>query len=926
MAKVICPQCGRDMRLIGGEFWGCTGYPKDCKKTLSKAAARQYTIAEPGDESKAKKSFVPSKYQQAVFDTIINIDSQPSPHTVIEACAGSGKTTTQVQAIYYIPNRTNQRVISVAFARNIAETLAERLPPDAESSTTHSAAFKDVRAHLGYTPKIDEYKVRNIAACLLPDYLTGPAAQLIDKIKNTLASTDAPTLDQLCDRYDIDIAAELREDASDDEIEEARYKIYSVVPTILERDLAETTTIDFTDMLWLPVYGNWPIRQFDWLMGDEVQDWNAGQIEWAMRAAGHSHIVAVGDARQCVIDGTMISVYNSIPKDYDFRGENMLVEDITQNDSLVTAIGNGRFWATKPSNSYSHHVVDADVVTITTKSGKSLTTTPEHVYFADFINGQSKNKYYTYLMLKDGNFRIGMASWYHYTKNKDKSNEVTLIPGFKGRGSSESADAMWILEICDSSAEARYYEEYYSIVYGIPTWLYRIGNRRIGYTDELITRLFSEVDTYNNGLRLLAEKKYDFNRPHYSPKCMVQKRRRNFGISLCGDARAGGTGLSRFAISGSDDNDKQKLIDVGLKPRPSKGKKGWRIESVYRDVGEIYRIFNLVHTAFEGEVNLVERAAFAKIGQSTLRFMPASQVLPGMFVFTEQNGEIVLDEVVSRVYGKYTGMVHDFDVDRSHNYIANGIVVHNSIFGFRGADSNAMTNVTTRLNAQVLPLSICYRCPKSHIELAQQIVPEIEPAPNAIEGTIGWLKQYELAYHEQKPRGGDLVLCRVNAPLVSYAYAFMRQGIKVTMRGRKLGEGIVALIRKLKPNSLEELAFKARDYYDKEHAKLMKKGLDGRASALTERIETLLALMEGVDNLAQLLRLTESMFNDNSRDGIVFSTVHRAKGDEADRVFILRPDLMPHPKAKGEEQLLAEQNIKYVATTRSKNELWFVEK
>lgn len=547
MAKVICPQCGRDMRLIGGEFYGCSGYPKDCKKTLSKAAARQYTVVEIGDEEKVKAKFTPSRYQQAVFDVIEQIDLQPSPHLVIEAVAGSGKTTTQVQSIYHIPNRSSKRVISVAFARNIAETLAERLPPDAESSTTHSAAFKDVRAYLGFTPKIDEYKVSRIAETILMPQLAHVTAQLVSKVKNTLAPVDFGSLDMLCDKYDIDIAAELPETASDEQVEEARYQVYNAIPTILERDLTETTTIDFDDMLWLPVYGNWPIRKFDWLMGDEVQDWNAGQIEWAMRAAGDGHVIAVGDSRQ-------------------------------------------------------------------------------------------------------------------------------------------------------------------------------------------------------------------------------------------------------------------------------------------------------------------------------------------------------------------------------------------SIFGFRGADSAAMNNVTTRLQAQTLPLSICYRCPRTHIELAQQIVPTIEAAPNAVEGVIGWLKQYELTYHDNRPRGGDLVLCRVNAPLISYAYAFMRQGIKVTVRGRKLGEGIVALIRKLKPNSLDELAFKVRDYYDREYAKLIKKGLEGRAGALTERIETLLALIEGVNNLNELLRLAESMFNDNTKDGIVFSTVHRAKGDEADRVFILRPDLIPHPKAKREDQLEQEYNLKYVSLTRAKQELWFVEK
>ena len=31
-------------------------------------------------------------------------------------------------------------------------------------------------------------------------------------------------------------------------------------------------------------------------------------------------------------------------------------------------------------------------------------------------------------------------------------------------------------------------------------------------------------------------------------------------------------------------------------------------------------------------------------------------------------------------------MVYDIDVDRTHNFVANGIVTHNSIYKFRGVD------------------------------------------------------------------------------------------------------------------------------------------------------------------------------------------------------------------------------------------------
>jgi DNA helicase-2/ATP-dependent DNA helicase PcrA len=57
---------------------------------------------------------------------------------------------------------------------------------------------------------------------------------------------------------------------------------------------------------------------------------------------------------------------------------------------------------------------------------------------------------------------------------------------------------------------------------------------------------------------------------------------------------------------------------------------------------------------------------------------------------------------------------------------------------------------------------------------------------------------------------------------------------------------------------------------------------------------------------------------------IVMSTVHKAKGLEADRVFILRPDLMPHPLAKGHDELIQEDNLHYVAITRAQKRLVYV--
>src|SRR5690606_35186416 len=47
-----------------------------------------------------------------------------------------------------------------------------------------------------------------------------------------------------------------------------------------------------------------------------------------------------------------------------------------------------------------------------------------------------------------------------------------------------------------------------------------------------------------------------------------------------------------------------------------------------------------------------------------------------------------------------------------------------SIYQFRGADSEAIPNIIKKLSAKTLPLSITYRCPKKVVALAKEIVPD----------------------------------------------------------------------------------------------------------------------------------------------------------------------------------------------------------
>jgi superfamily I DNA/RNA helicase len=86
---------------------------------------------------------------------------------------------------------------------------------------------------------------------------------------------------------------------------------------------------------------------------------------------------------------------------------------------------------------------------------------------------------------------------------------------------------------------------------------------------------------------------------------------------------------------------------------------------------------------------------------------------------------------------------------------------------------------------------------------------------------------------------------------------------------------------------------------------------------VTDKAEALLALCEGATGVPEVQARIETIFSDvQAGKCVVLSSVHRAKGLEWDRVFLLADTFT----RKGDE----EDNVRYVAITRAKSELVWV--
>lgn len=240
-----------------------------------------------------------------------------------------------------------------------------------------------------------------------------------------------------------------------------------------------------------------------------------------------------------------------------------------------------------------------------------------------------------------------------------------------------------------------------------------------------------------------------------------------------------------------------------------------------------------------------------------------------------------------------------------------------SIYQFRGADSAAIPNFIKKLNAKTLPLSVTYRCPKKVVKLAKEIVPDIEAPESASEGIIEELPIEKLLGTIHK---GDFVLSRTNAPLIKYCLAALRAGIPANIQGRDIGSNLLYFIKKSKAKTIDSFVKYVNDWRESEIKRLLveKKNTD----VAIDKAECLLNLCEGTLTLKDLKENIEKLFSDvDDSAKVVFSTVHKAKGLERDRVFVFTNTFRYGPGVEGEEA-----NLWYVAITRSKSHLYLVRK
>lgn len=801
------------------------------------------------------RKFAPSEYQSAIFRWI----KEGTGDAIVNAVAGSGKTTTLVEASRLLP--PNASSLFCAFNAHIVKELTRRLD-GMECKTIHSVGLATLARHWDKQPTVDSNKYSKLVrreawklADRLPTVsrsdLVSVLSDLVDYCQATLTfSNEHGGLAALVSHFGLVLPCAL-----DDLTVSVSYVLREGITLASEEQV-----ISFSDMLWLPWVWELRPRRYDWVFVDECQDLNAAQLDLVLKLRGGEYrrgrmphekgrMIFVGDPRQCQPAGTMIlrpggHGYNPI--------EHLKVGDKVASYDRRSAAFIGLERQGQKVLAISSRDYKGDMLTIEAGTKKTQCT-PNHKWIARFSN-RAPNTTVTYLMRRGGWYRVGWCQLFTAKGDLHLAQRARI----------EKADAAWILGVHKNRTDASIEESFIAAKFGLPTFPFQPVNGAQHITAKTIETLFNSLEIFL---------------PTRVERCLTA-----FGRMI--------------------------------------------------------------------EHPFYVKSKQQRQGRTTIFETQACNLIPGLMSLPYYtNSKAVNWGVLEVQRAPFSGKVYSLKIEGHQTYIADGLATHNSIYGFSGADAESYAKIKTRTDATEFPLSVSYRCPVLVIREAQTIVPGILPRPNAPLGTVRWISETAL-YSEVKE--GDLLLCRMTAPLISTCLDLIRQRVPARVRGKDIGR----LLTKTVSVVSERGGFKFNDFpkFLQEHTDAQIKKLRGRddTESQVERLydleSALLASYDGMgmretsttdkskphpygysgwsgDESLQVKDFCDfisGLFSDD-RPGVMLSTVHKAKGLESERVFILRPEKLPLIwKGQKSWEQLQEMNLKYVAITRSLDTLVYV--
>ncbi len=657
----------------------------------------------------------PSPFADGLNPDQLDAVAHDSGPLLVIAGAGSGKTRVLTHRIaHLIHNGVHpSKILAITFTNKAAAEMRERVGalvgPVVKTmwvSTFHSACVRILRANaeaLGYprqfsiydaadSNRLTSYVIRDLG--LDPKRFTPRGVHAIISLwKNELVDPDEAQrrAQNIFDRKHADVYAEYQ----------AR--------------LLKAGAMDFDDLLANTVklfreHGDvleHYRQRFQHILVDEYQDTNQAQNEMVLLLAdGHRNVCVVGDTDQCLPPGTMI----------DGPDGQRPIEEIAIGDVVFGAGGREQVQAGTVvhvhEGTYEGHMVEI------TAGDSTVTATPHHLVPARLL--PRPDQWLVYLMYRaDRGWRIGR------TVGARPPRGGALQHGLVVRTNQEHADAAWILKVCGSPAEAAYFESWFSAEYGLPTACFHSEGRALAMNDAWLQQLYQSIDTDTRAKLLMEERLLHREFPHHRPQNGA--RRSAINLTMFSDRRTS-VGYHRVQWSSNRADVIDALERGGVKLRSGKHR-SLRYETSWKD----YRcaLADAKRVAAIGGLDVRRRLAHDGVAYDLI---PFAHVHPGMEVLVRDGDRWVGAEVDGVEFEPYSGPVYDLDVDVTHTYDANGLLVHNSVYKFRGADfrnilefEEAFPDVTTVI------LDQNYRSTQNILDAANAVIDNnVERKPKSL--------------------------------------------------------------------------------------------------------------------------------------------------------------------------------------------------
>jgi superfamily I DNA/RNA helicase len=251
-----------------------------------------------------------------------------------------------------------------------------------------------------------------------------------------------------------------------------------------------------------------------------------------------------------------------------------------------------------------------------------------------------------------------------------------------------------------------------------------------------------------------------------------------------------------------------------------------------------------------------------------------------------------------------------------------------AIYAFNGSMSDSLSLFQKKTDAVALPLTVCWRCPSSHLDMARRIVPDIQDRPNC---PVGELIETDCIEYDQYKDEGVLVMSRTNAPLIRH-YLTLRKN-KEQQTVFFASDGIALTINNLvgydKSNTFDSKW--QTTFNTKMDAKVQNTKSPIMRSVYADYREIIDELVNSGEfsNVEELHKFTVEEFKrpdfkDIEPNAIKLSSIHSSKGLEHNHAVLYGTSMLPHPMATMDWEKQQESNLEYVGLTRGKQSLTLI--